>query len=226
MADNEKDIRVLIADDQRLVREGIASLLSLQEGIRVVGTAENGRDAVRLARELNPDVLLLDIRMPVQDGITSVEILQKNGFPGRIIMLTTFDDDEYILKSLKAGAAGYLMKDIPVDDLARAVKQAHGGLIQMAPGVMGKLMSSLNEDKPRPALEPSVMNAIAALSERERDVFLQIGRGLTNGEIAAHLSLSEGTVKNYVSGIFLSLGLRDRVQAVLLSLKWAETLEK
>jgi len=220
------DIAVLVADDQRLVRDGIASLLNLQEGLRVVATAENGREAVHQALELKPDIILMDIRMPVQDGISSVEILQKRHFPGRIIMLTTFDDDEYILKSLKAGAVGYLMKDIPVDDLARAVKQAHAGLFQMAPAVMGKLMSSLEEEKPGKPPEDSVLRAIGSLTERERDVFLQIGRGLTNSEIASLLSLSEGTVKNYVSSIFLNLGVRDRVQAALLSLKWADSREE
>lgn len=220
------EIRVLVADDQRLVREGIASLLNLQEGITVVTTAENGRDAVLKTLELNPDIVLMDIRMPLQDGISSVEILRKHNFKGRIIMLTTFDDDEYIIKSLKAGAVGYLMKDIPVDDLTRAVKQAHSGLFQMAPGVMEKLISSMDSKTPVKSLDDEVVKAIGKLSERERDVFLQIGKGLSNSEIASHLSLSEGTVKNYVSGIFMNLGLRDRVQAVLLSIKWAETLEE
>jgi len=217
------NIKVLVVDDQRLVREGISSLLNLQEGISVVAAGENGREGVRLARELKPDVILMDIRMPVQDGIASVEILQKSNFSGKIIMLTTFDDEEYILKSMRAGALGYLMKDIPVEDLARAVRQAHHGLFQMAASVMNTLMKSVDKN---PAwagdVDSTVLESIAGLTSRERDVFLQIGRGLSNSEIAELLYLSEGTVKNYVSGILTALGLRDRVQAALLSRSWAD----
>ncbi len=218
-----KDIRVLVVDDQRLVREGIVSLLNLQEGITVVASGEDGREGVHLALEHNPDIILMDIRMPVLDGIHAVETLKKNNYPGRIIMLTTFDDHEYISKSLKAGAVGYLMKDIPIADLARAVKQAHGGLYQFAPSVMGSLLSD-----PAPAghtgaedIPETTLSMIEGISEREKDVFKLLGEGLTNGEIAQELSLSEGTVKNYVSGIFNALGLRDRVQAALLAAKWS-----
>lgn len=216
------DIRVLVVDDQRLVREGISSLLDLQDGICIAGTAVDGRDAVHKALELKPDIVLMDIRMPVQDGIHSVEILKKNNFQGKILMLTTFDDDDYILRSMKAGALGYLMKDIPVEDLARAVKQAHGGLFQMAPSVMDTLMSSIGRQDAveSEVVDTTLLSAIEKLTSRERDVFIQIGMGRSNTEIAAALYLSEGTVKNYVSGILTALGLRDRVQAALLSHEW------
>lgn len=216
------DIRVIVVDDQRLVREGIASLLDLQEGISVVATAEDGRQGVRKVREYEPDVVLMDIRMPVQDGIVSVEILKKKGFAGKVIMLTTFDDEEYIIKSLRAGALGYLMKDIPVEDLAQAVKQAHRGVYQMTSAAMGTLIdrSEASSRPPDKGISDQQRSMIAGLSEREREVFLGIGEGLTNGEIAENLFLSEGTVKNYVSGIFTALGVRDRVQAALLASRW------
>jgi DNA-binding NarL/FixJ family response regulator len=221
------DIRVIVVDDQRLVREGIASLLDLQEGISVVASAEDGRQGVHKIKEHKPDIVLMDIRMPVQDGIVSVEILKKEGFAGKVIMLTTFDDDEYIIKSLRAGAAGYLMKDIPVEDLAQAVKQAHRGVYQMTPAAMGTLIgrSEASTSSPENLISDQQKSMIAALSEREREVFLGIGEGLTNGEIAEKLFLSEGTVKNYVSGIFMALGLRDRVQAALLASRWSGEMD-
>ncbi len=219
------DIRVVVVDDQRLVREGIASLLDIQEGLSVVASAEDGRQGVRKIRELNPDIVLMDIRMPVQDGIVSVEILKEEGFTGKVIMLTTFDDEEYIIKSLRAGAVGYLMKDIPVEDLALAVKQAHRGVYQMTPAAMGTLIDRRgggSAGKDSSEITELQQSMIASLSEREKEVFLGIGQGLTNGEIADVLFLSEGTVKNYVSGIFTALGLRDRVQAALLASRWAQ----
>ncbi|MDC7232698.1 MAG: response regulator transcription factor [Spirochaetales bacterium] len=214
------DIKVLVADDQRLVREGISSLLELQEGIQVTGSASNGNEAVQTALVQNPDIILMDIRMPVADGITAVAELYQKGFSGKIIMLTTFDDEEYIAKSLRAGAVGYLMKDIPIDDLVRAVKQAHSGLYQFAPSVMGTLMKQ-NKEAAGESIPEAAGQLINALSQREKEIFLLLGRGLTNAEIADELNLSEGTVKNYVSGIFTALGMRDRVQAALLAMKWS-----
>ena len=136
----DKNIKLLIADDQSLIRDGIASLLSLQENITVAGTARNGEEAVRKARDLKPDVILMDIRMPVMDGIAAADEIIKKGYCSRIIMLTTFDDDEYIIKSLKAGAVGYLLKDIPEAELAQAVKLAYQGIFQLADSAAGKLV--------------------------------------------------------------------------------------
>jgi len=229
-------IRVLIVDDQHLVRDGIASLLTLQEGIEVVGTAENGRIALVMEKEHSPDVVLMDIRMPVMDGITAVEEIRRGGSTTRILMLTTFDDDEYIFKSLRAGANGYLMKDLPTEDLARAIVQVHMGTYQLAPGVMASLLSRIREtdvstnphanrgvagNRGDPiAMNPDIRRMWTGLSDRERDILRLLGRGATNSEIAKEVHLSPGTVKNYVSEILTALDLRDRTQAALLAVKY------
>ena len=218
----DKNIKLLIADDQSLIRDGIASLLSLQENITVAGTARNGEEAVRKARDLKPDVILMDIRMPVMDGIAAADEIIKKGYCSRIIMLTTFDDDEYIIKSLKAGAVGYLLKDIPEAELAQAVKLAYQGIFQLADSAAGKLVGNINGsmEKSKTGLteeDNELLEIINTLPERERDVLSEIARGLTNREIADTLFLSEGTVKNYVSNILAALDLRDRTQAALLA---------
>jgi DNA-binding NarL/FixJ family response regulator len=226
-------IRVLIVDDQHLVRDGIASLLALQQGIAVVGTAENGRVAVSVVKEQAPDVVLMDIRMPVMDGITAVEEIRRAGSTTRILMLTTFDDEEYVVKSLRAGANGYLMKDLPTEDLARAIAQVYAGTYQIAPGVIDSLLNRVgdgvggdtsHEDTTAQGsgapIDPEVQRMWQGLSDRERDVLRLLGRGATNGEIAKEVHLSPGTVKNYVSEILTALELRDRTQAALLAVKY------
>jgi RNA polymerase sigma factor (sigma-70 family) len=213
-------IKVVVVDDQPLVRDGLASLLSLQPEIEVSGVYSNGREALAWLRKNRADVVLMDIRMPVMDGITVTERLAAEGFTGKILMLTTFDDEEYIVKSLRAGAVGYLLKDIPIEELTRAVIQAHRGVWQLSEGIMarlvGKLPVSVEEADP---LEPEMRKQLESLNGRERDILKLIGEGLTNREIAGRLSLSEGTVKNYVSEILLTLGLRDRTQAAIISVK-------
>lgn len=214
------DIRVLVVDDQRLVRDGIASLLALQEGIEVAGTAENGREALMSARELKPDLVLMDIRMPVLDGIAAAARL-KEELPGiRVVMLTTFDDEEYVVKSLKAGAIGYLMKDIPTEDLARAVRVAVGGAGVMDPGILGIMADRMesNSVESRPEVSPENEKLWSSLSSKEQSILKCLARGDTNKEIAEEVCLSEGTVKNYISGILAALDLRDRTQAAL----WAQ----
>ena len=218
----DKNIKLLIADDQSLIRDGIASLLSLQENITVAGTARNGEEAVRKAKELKPDVILMDIRMPVMDGIAAADEIIKKGYCSRIIMLTTFDDDEYIIKSLKAGAVGYLLKDIPESELAQAVKLAYQGIFQLADSAAGKLVGNINAvlGKSNTGLteeDSELLEIIKNLPERERAVLSEIAKGLTNREIADTIFLSEGTVKNYVSNILAALDLRDRTQAALLA---------
>ena len=220
MSKAETKIRLLIADDQRLVRDGIASLLGLDEEIEVVGTAENGQQAVDLARDLKPKVCLLDIRMPVMDGISALELIRKEESCPFVVMLTTFDDREYILRSLKAGAVGYLLKDLPSEELAQAVKQVVRGVFLADGKIMHKLMGSLGgefESGQRADGDRFALSQRASLSEREREVLSLLGEGLTNGEIAESLGLSEGTVKNYISSILTSLGFRDRVQAALFA---------
>jgi DNA-binding NarL/FixJ family response regulator len=205
---------VLIVDDQRLIREGIASLLDLEDGVTVVGTAVDGQDAIERALALSPDVILMDVRMPVMDGIAATARLREALPDCQILMLTTFDDDEYIVGSLQAGARGYLLKDIPAADLAQAVRLTHAGIYQLAPSVAGKLIGQLG---PSPS-EPRRGGGAPAehdLTNRELDVLRLLVTGATNREIAEQLSVSEGTVKNHVSNILSRLGLRDRVQAAL-----------
>jgi DNA-binding NarL/FixJ family response regulator len=205
------DIRVLIVDDQRLVREGIASLLDIQEGITVIGTAVDGQQAIARAEEMLPDIILMDVRMPIMDGIQATERIRAQLPECKVLMLTTFDDEEYIIKSLRAGAYGYLLKDTPAENLAQAIKLTYAGIYQLAPSVAGKLIGnwqmSTNERQP----EPIEYN----LTEREMDVLRLLATGASNREIAESLVVSEGTVKNHISNILSRLGLRDRVQAAL-----------
>ncbi len=206
---------VLIVDDQRLVREGIASLLEIQEGVTVVGTAVDGQQAITLAQELCPDVILMDVRMPIMDGVTAtIQIRQK--LPDcQVLMLTTFDDEEYIVKSLQAGASGYLLKDIPAADLAQAVRLTHAGIYQLDPSVAGKLVGALQKGGREREKETAVSPIEHDLTGRELEVLRLIATGATNREIADKLVVSEGTVKNHVSSILSALGLRDRTQAAL-----------
>jgi len=209
------DVKVLVVDDQRLVREGIASLLNIQEGIEVVGMAVDGLEAVQQALELIPDVILMDVQMPVMDGIAATNEIRQKLMDCQVLMLTTFDDDEYILKSLQAGASGYLLKDIPADDLAQAVRLTHAGIYQMAPSVVSKLVGHLaTQDEISESKSP--INNID-LTEREMEVLRLVATGATNKEIAEALFVSEGTVKNHVSSILSQLGLRDRLQAALFA---------
>ncbi len=215
-----KPVKVLIVDDQQLIREGISSLLILQKGIDVVGTATNGAEAVELYKTIKPDVILMDIRMPIMDGIRATEKILTSSPSCNILMLTTFDDEEYIIKSLKAGAKGYMMKDIPIEDLTRAIIQVDNGTFQLAPTVMEKLLEKLDaENEEKEPIDSEIEKCLINLTEREKDVLKLIAQGLTNREIAARLFLSEGTVKNYVSAILNSMNLRDRTQAALIAIK-------
>ncbi|MBX3086712.1 MAG: response regulator transcription factor [Anaerolineae bacterium] len=204
-------IRVLVVDDQRLVREGIASLLEIQDGISVIGTAVDGQQAVQQAEEMRPDVILMDVRMPVMDGVQATEHIQARVPACKVLMLTTFDDEEYIIKSLRAGAYGYLLKDTPVESLAQAIKLTHVRIYQLAPSVAGKLVGNWQKSVVEPAPEALEHD----LTERELDVLRLLATGASNREIAEKLVVSEGTVKNHVSNILSRLGLRDRVQAAL-----------
>lgn len=234
-----KPVRVLVVDDQQLMRDGLASLLSIQEGIEVVGAAADGQDAIDQVLRLLPDVVLMDVRMPVMDGITAAGHVRRQLPDCQVLMLTTFDDEEYIVKALIAGASGYLLKDIPSHDLARAIQLAHRGIYQLEPTVAGKLVGTLTNyvtstsqntsatpgrytesaaatgisAKSNPT--PAVPDDLHDLTEREMDVLRLIATGATNREIAEKLYISEGTVKNHVSNILSCLGLRDRTQAAI-----------
>lgn len=203
----DEPVRVLVADDQALIREGIASLLGLEPGIVVVGTAADGRAAIDLAAQTRPDVVLMDVRMPVLDGLRAAELLRERLPACRVLMLTTFDDEEYVVRALRAGTGGYLLKDLPARELAQAVRLARAGVDQHDAAAIRRLVTALDRaPAPDPRLE---------LTEREHDVLRLIARGATNREIAAQLFVSEGTVKNHVSHILGRLGLRDRTQAAI-----------
>lgn len=209
------DVTVLVVDDQRLVREGIASLLEIQEGVSVVGQAVNGAEAIEKALALHPHIILMDVRMPVMDGIVATAQIRRQAPACQVIMLTTFDDDEYIVKSLRAGAVGYLLKDIPASQLAQAVRLAHAGIYQLEPSVAGKLVGMLGGGQAELPAAPATTSLEHELTERELEVLRLIGTGATNREIADRLVVSEGTVKNHVSNILGRLGLRDRTQAAV-----------
>lgn len=224
---DEQAVKVLVVDDQQLMRDGISSLLSIQDGIEVIGTAVNGQEAIEQALALTPDVILMDVRMPVMNGITATEQIRRQLPTCQVLMLTTFDDEEDIVKALIAGANGYLLKDIPAQDLAQAVRLAHRGIYQIEPSIAGKLVSVLIKQTgsgpvppTAPAKKESSAQAVAAqfdLTEREMEVLQLIATGATNREIAEELVVSEGTVKNHVSNILSRLGLRDRTQAAIFA---------
>jgi DNA-binding NarL/FixJ family response regulator len=208
-------IRVLLADDQALVREGFAMILDAQEDIEVVGSASGGAEAVALVRELSPDVVLMDIRMPAVDGIEATRrLLDGSGSRTRVLILTTFDLDEYVYEALKAGASGFLLKDVPRAQLVAAVRTVAAGDQLLSPSITRKLIEEFVRRGPRQAGIPA---ALESLTERELDVLRQVARGCTNAEIAEELYLSEATVKTHVGHVLQKLDLRDRVQAVVLA---------
>jgi DNA-binding NarL/FixJ family response regulator len=204
------DVRVLVVDDQRLIRDSIASLLDVQPGITVVGTAGDGREAVDQAVALEPDVVLMDVRMPTMDGIDALSALRRRVPACRVVMLTTFDDEEYVVRALRAGATGYLLKDLPARELADAVRLTHAGVMQFDPAAAARLASALDR-APGPVSQPGHH----ALTTREVEVLRLVATGATNREIAERLYVSEGTVKNHISRVLSRLGLRDRTQAAL-----------
>lgn len=206
-------IRVLLVDDQDIFRQGLAALLSVREDIDVVGEACDGQKSIALAAELQPDVILMDVRMPICDGVVATREIHQRYPWIQIVVLTTFDDDEYIWQSLQAGAIGYLLKRTPVDQVVATIRSAHLGYSQLSPTIASKVFNQLSSrPSARSAIEPS------QLSKRELDVLKLIGQGKNNQEIAEILHLSDGTVRNYVTRILTQLGLRDRIQAVL----WAK----
>ncbi|WP_318272495.1 response regulator transcription factor [Microbispora triticiradicis] len=206
-------VRVLVADDQELVREGIASLLGIQPGVTVVGTAADGQEAVEAALSLEPDVVLMDVRMPRMSGVDAAAVLRRRAPACRVVMLTTFDDDEYVVEALRAGAAGYLLKNLPATRLAEAVRLASAGVSQLDSSVARRLAAALPSE-PEPGRDAGPSPA-SVLTPREIEVLRLIATGSTNREIATRMYLSEGTVKNHISRILGRLGLRDRTQAAV-----------
>lgn len=208
------EVWVLVVDDQRLLRDGIASLLEIQEGINVVGTAASGEEALERALVLCPDVILMDVRMPGMDGVAATQRILRQLPTCHILMLTTFDDDEYVREALRVGASGYLLKDIPASDLARSVHAAHKGIYQLDPAIAAKVVSAIARVAPGAPAEEDISKQID-ITAREIDVLRLIAQGATNREIATQLVISEGTVKNHISNLLGRLGLRDRTQAAI-----------
>ncbi len=208
-------IRVLLVDDQTLVRQGIRMLLMTEEDLEVVGEAENGRQAVDQVAALKPDVILMDVRMPELDGVAATrEISQR--FPAvGVIILTTFDDDEYIFEGLRAGARGYLLKDISSDEMADAIRTVAGGGALIQPSITRKVLAEFNRMASTPGKPAAHPDLVEPLTERELDVLRSIAGGLSNKEIAEKLYITEGTVKNHVSSLIAKLNVRDRTQALL-----------
>jgi NarL family two-component system response regulator LiaR len=207
-------IRVLVCDDQIVVREGLRAILSTAPGVEVVGVTGDGAEAVQLVPRTHPDVVLMDLKMPIMNGVQATRAI-RDQYPGvRVLVLTTYDADEWVFDAIRSGAAGYILKDTPRDGLIRAIEDVAAGKTPVDPAVAGKLFVRVS----RTASPPTAITA--ELSERELDVLRLVGRGLNNAEIARRLSLSEGTVRNYVTSILAKLDVADRTQAAVLALRY------
>ncbi|MBD1846221.1 response regulator transcription factor [Cyanobacteria bacterium FACHB-63] len=226
-------IRVLLADDQNLIREGLKALLEQEPDLQVVADVDNGYDAVEQTEVLQPDVVLMDLKMPKMDGITATQAISERCPKTRVLVLTASDDEASVRTALRVGARGYLLKDMSPDELANAVRTAHKGFTQLSPGILQKALApSIEETSPaepaitnvlpfmpsqRRASAPSLPPGFAKLTARERQVLRLIAEGSSNREIAQSLEISEGTVKNHVASILGRLNLRDRTQAAIIA---------
>lgn len=229
-------IKIMIVDDQTLMREGLRTILGLEDDLDIVGVAENGAKAVEMAKELSPHVILMDIRMPEMNGVESTKTIKKFLPDSKIIILTTFDDDEFIIDALKNGASGYFLKDLPSDSLISAIRDAFKGVVIMQPEIMTKLMASIvssdkrqqqemdsenTEDFPRSVdqdIKRDLEDTTGKLTKREYEIFMLMKEGMSNKEIAQKLFITEGTVKNYVSIIYDKLNVKDRTKAIFKTL--------
>ena len=208
-------ITILIVDDQNLIRQGLKALLELESDMKIVGEAENGQIAINLVRELQPNVILMDIRMPIIDGVAATKEINHQFPHSKILNLTTFDDDEYVKAALQNGAMGYLLKDTPSEELAVAIRAVNKGYSQLGPGIVKKLITQFPANSPQNLT--SVSANLAELTPREKEVLRLIAIGNNNREIAQKLYISEGTVKNHITNILNRLNLRDRTQAAILA---------
>lgn len=219
-------IRLLLVDDQQIIREGLRNLLEIQPDLEVIGEASNGQAAVDQAIALQPDVILMDVRMPIMDGVAATRALQGRS-QAKILVLTTFDDDDYITRAMQHGAKGYLLKDTPSSEIAAAIRTVHQGYTQLGPGLFEKLMAQPAVGQSlATAAAPPVPAELAELTPRERQVLQLIAQGCSNREIAQQLYIAERTVKNHVNSILGRLGLRDRTQAAILATKFLGSLNE
>ncbi|UUW90908.1 response regulator [Pimelobacter simplex] len=211
-------VRVLVADDDALLRAGLAVVIGTDPGLALVGEAADGLDAVRLTQEHEPDVVLMDVRMPGVDGIEATRRIVASGSPARVLVLTTFPDDEYVARALRAGASGFLLKRVAPERLLEAVRTVARGESLLDPAVTRAVIARSLDSAPRPAGDDGARAAVlAALTEREVEVLALVGEGLSNREIAATLTLAESTVQTHVKRILAKVGARDRAQAVVVA---------
>ncbi len=209
-------IRVLLCDDQDIVLEGLQTILKAEPGIEVVGVAQEGSQAIELVPQVQPDVVLMDLKMPGMNGIQATRKIREQYPQVRVLVLTTYDADEWVFDAIRGGASGYLLKDTPRDELIEAIKGTAAGKTHVDPNVAGKLFTHITLS--RPAMPETSIGE--TLSDREREVLRLMTRGFSNADIAQELFLSEGTVKNYVSSIFTKLGVSDRTQAAVIALRY------
>jgi DNA-binding NarL/FixJ family response regulator len=207
-------MKVIICDDQAIVREGLAMLLKLEPDIQITGIADDGSTAVDMMEKDKPDLILMDLKMPVMNGVEAIRRIKTKYPEIKILVLTTYDDDEWVFDAIQAGASGYLLKDTPRDELVKAVKGTFAGKTFVDPGIAGKVLNRVSSNQTQPATLIT-----SKLTEREIDILRLIARGLGNVDIADHLFLSEGTVRNHVSSILSKLGVSDRTQAAVIAIR-------
>ena len=215
-------IRLLLVDDQSLIRQGLRALLELEPDLEVLGEAENGQSAIALVETLQPDVVLMDIRMPIMDGVAATREICQRFANTKILVLTTFDDDDYVAEALRHGAKGYLLKDTPSEELAAAIRAVDKGYTHLGPGLVEKVMAKAST----PVQPTAVPPGWAELTPREQEVLRLIANGASNREIAQALYISEGTVKNHVTNILSRLNLRDRTQAAIFANSFLPQLDE
>ncbi|MBD2777979.1 response regulator transcription factor [Iningainema tapete] len=215
-------IRVLLVDDQTIIRLGIKSLLESQPDFEIVGDAENGKEAIAQVEALQPDVVLMDVRMPTMDGVAATEVICQRFANVKVLILTTFDDDEYVSLAMRFGAKGYLLKDTPLEPLANAIRSVYAGHTQLGPGLLEKIIAPVSHST---AIPPTPPLEFAELTPREKDVLRLIALGANNREIAQSLFIAERTVKNHVTSILMRLNLRDRTQAAIFANSFLQFLD-
>lgn len=216
-------IRIMIVDDQSLIRDGLAMLLNLRSELEVVGTANDGDEVVRIAEQLQPEIILMDIRMPRINGVEGTRLIRERFPDMKVLMLTTFNDSELIFEALEQGASGYLLKDMETDAIVQAILTVHAGGAVLSQDITAQIVKELKRTKVVKISEQNQPKQVEQLTEREIDVLREIGLGLNNKEIAEKLFITEGTVKNHVSNLISKLELRDRTQAAIYAVRYGIT---